>query len=404
MIIRERYLKQIRPFYDSEMIKVIMGVRRCGKSTLLQQIISELKVSHDLDDDQILYLNFEDFRYSHLLESQSFYDYVEPCILTDKRMYLFFDEIQNIDKFELVINSFRATHDNVSIFLTGSNTKLLSGELATHLGGRTLSFRMLPFSFAEYVQLGEHTVSADELLSQYMQFGGFPLVCKESSYESKYVQLRNLYDSIVYQDVIRKNRYHSAITIETILNYLVANSSTTISPKKIVSELKKEGIEITIPTLYEYLNTFQESGLVQLIPRYDIRGKRMLSFQEKSYACDLGLFSILKNRIKDELSYITETLVFNELVSRAYTVYIGKTYKGEVDFIAERSDGWRCYIQVAYLMVTEETRNREFGAFRSIRDNYPKFVISQDPICSDRDGIKHLRLTDFLLDPDLLSS
>ncbi len=403
MIIRERYLEKIRPFYDSEMIKVIMGVRRCGKSTLLRQIISEITESKNLDDDQILYLNFEDFSYSNLLYAQSFYEYVEPLILSEKMMYLFFDEIQNVERFELVINSFRATHDNVSIFITGSNTKLLSGELATHLGGRTISFRMLPFSFAEYVLVDKSALSSDELLARYIRYGGFPLVCNEHSYESKSVQLRNLYDSIVYKDVIRKNRYHSAITVESILNYLIVNSSITLSPKKIVSELKKEGIEITIPTLYEYLNRFQESGLIQMIPRYDIRGKRMLSFQEKAYVCDLGLFSMLKNRIKDELSYITETIVFNELISRAFTVYIGKTYKGEVDFIAERPDGWRCYIQVAYLMVTEDTKNREFRAFYSIHDNHPKFVISQDPICIDRDGIHHLRLIDFLMHPELLT-
>ena len=402
MVIRQRYLEQIRPFYDSELIKVIMGVRRCGKSTLLRQIIDELRKEKSLDESQVLFMNFEDFRFRHLLTAEALYEFVEPKIPDDRPMYLFFDEIQVVASFELVINSFRAAHDHVSIFITGSNTKLLSGELATHLGGRTVAFRMLPFSFGEFKEAKGSEQLDEDLLQEYLRFGGFPLVCLETTPEAKYVQLQNLYDSIVYKDIIRASRYHSAVIVETILNYLIAHSSTTVSAKNIVAALRKDGVEITIPTLYEYLRRFRESGLLQMIPRYDIRGKRMLSFQEKVYACDLGLFSMYKNRVKDELSYSTETIVFNELVSRSYRVFVGKVYKGEVDFIAERADGWKCYIQVAYLMETGAVRDREFGAFEAIEDNFPRFVISRDPICIDRDGIRHLRLLDFLLQPELL--
>ncbi len=402
MVIRERYLKQIRPFYNSEMIKVIMGVRRCGKSTLLRQIIAELQNQKQIGDENIIYVNFENYQMRHLLNSDILFAYVESKINDAKQMYLFFDEIQNVDKFELVLNSFRATHKKVSIFITGSNTKLLSGELATHLGGRTVSFIILPFSFKEFLELKGTEKKHAELFTEYITYGGFPLVCKENSIETKTVQLKNLYDSIVYKDIIRNNKFSSAILLEKVLNYLIANSSTTVSVKNILSELMKEGISISIPTMYEYINLFKNSGLIHMVPRYDIRGKRILAFQEKTYVCDLGLFSLLKNRVKAELSFITETLVYNELISRAYTVYIGKTYKGEVDFIAESPNGKKCYIQVAYIMETDATRDREFGAFLPIKDNYPKYVISQDPIKLDRDGINHLDLIDFLLDENSL--
>ena len=301
-----------------------------------------------------------------------------------------------------MLNSFRATHEKVSIFITGSNTKLLSGELATHLGGRTVSFTILPFSFKEFLELKGTEKNHSELFAEYVTYGGFPLVCKENSIETKAVQLKNLYDSIVYKDIVRNNKFSSVILLEKVLNYLIANSSTTVSVKNLLSELMKEGISISSPTMYEYINLFKNSGLIHMVPRYDIRGKRILAFQEKTYVCDLGLFSLLKNRVKEELSFITETLVYNELISRAYAVYIGKTYKGEVDFIAESPDGRKCYIQVAYIMETDATRDREFGAFLPIKDNYPKFVISQDPIKLDRDGIKHLDLIDFLLDENSL--
>ncbi|MCF6335665.1 MAG: AAA family ATPase, partial [Spirochaetales bacterium] len=402
MVLRERYLKQIRPFYNSEMIKVIMGVRRCGKSTLLRQIIDELQKQKQIGDENIIYMNFEDYQMRHLFNPDILFAYVESKIDNAKQMYLFFDEIQNVDKFELVLNSFRSTHKKVSIFITGSNTKLLSGELATHLGGRTVSFTILPFSFKEFLELKGSEKNHAELFTEYVEYGGFPLVCKENSIETKAVQLKNLYDSIVYKDIIRNNKFSSAILLEKVLNYFIANSSTTVSVKNMLSELLKEGISISIPTMYEYINLFKNSGLIQMVPRYDIRGKRILAFHEKTYVCDLGLFSFLKNRVKEELSFITETLVYNELISRAYAVYIGKTYKGEVDFIAESPDGKKCYIQVAYLMETDATRDREFGAFLPIKDNYPKYVISQDPIKLDRDGIKHLELIDFLLDENSL--
>lgn len=394
MVIREMYLKRIRPFYSSELIKVITGVRRCGKSVLLKQIIDEVKKS-GVEDKNILYLNFEDYKYRRLKEQDNFYEYVEERIDDNKKCYLFFDEIQNVEGFEEVINSFRAVH-NVSIFITGSNSRLLSGELASHLGGRTISFRIMPFAFREYCELYKNEKSKEELLDDYIEWGGFPILASVKNDIEKETILSNLYDSIVLKDIILRNKIASPDTLEKIIDYIVANSSLTVSAKSIAGALSDENRKTSVPTIYDYIKYITDACIVDKVERYDIRGKKLLSFEEKFYVCDLGLFRLKKNRIKDEYNLIVETIVYNELISRGYKVYIGKTYKGEVDFIAQRNNE-RFYVQACYVMDRSETVEREFGAYKYIEDNYPKYVVSMDKITNDREGIKHLRLMDFLL-------
>lgn len=398
MITRTMYLKRIRPFYDSEMVKVMTGIRRCGKSTLMNQIIDELKDSH-IDPSHIIYINFEDYQYRKLCDPDQLYQYIENIIIDNQKYYLFIDEIQNVKDFELVINSFRATH-NISIFITGSNSKLLSGELATHLSGRTISFRIMPFTFHEFYELKtkENTkLSKEELLYEYMNWGGFPLVCKENDNESKEVILSNIFDSIVLKDIIMRNKVATPLGIEKIIEYIIANSSLTISAKKISQYIIDEGITISSPTIYDYLKYICDACICDLVSRYDIRGKKVLSFEEKAYVCDLGFFHLKKNRVKDEYNYIVETLVYNELIARGYKVYVGKTYKSEVDFIVEKGND-RFYIQATYLLSDDSVIEREFKAFDSIQDHYPKYVISMDPITLSRNGIIHKRLIDFLLE------
>ena len=398
MVKRELYLKRIRPFYQSEMVKVLTGIRRCGKSTIIQQIIQEMRDS-GVPEDRIIYINFEDYQYRKLCDADSLYEFVEKKILKNVKHYLLFDEIQNVNQFELVINSFRSTHD-VSIFITGSNSKLLSGELATHLSGRTLAFRIMPFSFSEYCNMMSGVQSRktrEKLLDEYMNWGGFPLVCKEPDENSKEIILSNIYDSVVLKDIIMRNKVASPITLEKVLNYVIANSSTTVSGNSIAAALTDKNQSVSAPTVYDYLKYIEEACICDKVPRYDIRGKKTLAFEEKLYVTDLGFFHLKKNRVKDEYSYLVETICYNELIARGYKVYIGKTHKGEVDFIAERNKE-KFYIQAAYLLSDEKVIEREFGAYDAIDDHYPKYVISMDRTTLSRDGIIHMNLIDFLLD------
>lgn len=398
MVVREMYLKRIRPFYESELIKVISGVRRSGKSTLLQQIFSEIK--EYVSESQLIYINFEDYHFKDLYNPDNLFAYIEKKIKKDCKYYLFFDEIQNVDNFELVINSFRATH-NVSIFLTGSNSKLLSGELASHLGGRTLSFIIMPFTFKEFCTLKAPDTNYQKLFQEYIKYGGFPIVCKEEDYENKDLILSSLYDSIVLKDIIMRNKITSPVLLDKILEYLIGNSSITFSGKKVTNVLNENDIKVSSPTVYDYVKYIEETCIIKKAERYDIRGKKVLAFEEKVYVCDFGLFELKKNRVKDEFNLIVETAVFNELIARGYQVYVGKTFKGEVDFIVQKNKK-KFYIQAAYLLDKQETIEREFGAYDAITDNYPKYVVSLDPITSDREGIKHLNLIDFLLDETLI--
>ena len=397
MVKRERYLQRIRPFYDSEMVKVITGIRRCGKSTLMQQIIAEIQ-QRNVADDHIIYINFESYKFRKISNPDALYEYVENKIKDNKKYYLFIDEIQNVPEFELVINSFRATH-NISIFITGSNSKLLSGELATHLSGRTLSFRIMPFCFKEfaafYEEKGEH-IPPEQLLDSYMLWGGFPLTCKEENDSEKEVLLSNIYDSVVLKDVVMR-KIASVTALDRVLEYVIANSSLTISGNTIASSLKADDINVSVPTVYDYLKYISDACICDKVPRYDIRGKKVLSFEEKIYVCDLGFFHLKKNRSKEEYGHIVETICYNELISRGYQVYVGKTYKSEVDFIAQRGTE-KFYLQAAYLLNNDETVDREFGVYRSIEDNYPKYVISTDRIPMSRDGIIHKNLCNWLLE------
>lgn len=397
MIKREIYLKRIRPFYGSEMVKVITGIRRCGKSTIMRQIIEEIQ-ENGVEEDHIIYINFEDYKYRKICNPDELYGYVEENIRDNQKYYLFFDEIQNVDEFELVINSFRATHD-ASIFITGSNSKLLSGELATHLSGRTLSFKVLPFNFQEFCELkkseGDNR-TYDEYMQEFLTWGGFPLVCRETDENSKLVILSNIFDSVVLKDIVMRNKVASPLALEKVLEYVVANTSVTISGNKIAASLSDSGQSVSAPMVYDYLKFIADACVCDKVPRYDIRGKKALAFEEKTYVCDLGFFHLKKNRVKDEYNYMMETLCYNELVSRGYQVYVGKTYKGEIDFIATRGDE-KIYVQAAYLLTDEAVVEREFGAYRVVQDNYPKYVISMDKIVSSREGIIHMNVIDFCL-------
>jgi uncharacterized protein len=236
----------------------------------------------------------------------------------------------------------------------------------------------------------------EKLLDEYMNWGGFPLVCKEPDESSKEIILSNIYDSVVLKDIIMRNKIASPTIFEKVLNYVIANSSTTVSGNSIAAALTNKNQSVSAPTVYDYLRYIEEACICDKVPRYDIRGKKALAFEEKVYVSDLGFFHLKKNRVKDEFSYLVETICYNELIARGYKVYVGKTHKGEVDFIAERNKE-KFYIQAAYLLSDEKVIEREFGAYDAISDHYPKYVITMDRMTVTRDGIIHMNLIDFLL-------
>ena len=397
MIKRELYLNKIRPFIDSDLIKVIIGIRRCGKSVLMKQIISEIKEKH-VDDAHIIYLNFEDLQFSFIENEMDLYRYIKDKIQDEGKYYLLFDEIQNVNNFEKAINSFRATL-NCSVFLTGSNGKLLSGELATHLSGRYVSFRIMPFSFKEMCKvkdISKDRVSEKDFM-EYLNFGGMPQRFLMETESQVKIYLRDLYDSIVLRDIVLRSKVSDVDVLNRIVEYMVMNTSQTFSAKSISAYFESISRKVSMDTIYQYLEHITNSLIFNKVMRYDIRGKKILTRSDKFYLSDLGFAKINNTGFKTEIGALIENIVYNELINRGYEVYVGKTVKGEIDFIV-MNDGEKSYYQALYLLADEKVVDREFGAYESVKDNFPKYVLSMDKLDFSRDGIVHKNILDFLLE------
>lgn len=395
MVIREQILNRIRPFYESELIKVLIGLRRSGKSVLLRQIMGELR-ENGVEESQIIYMNFEDFRYSFVSNAEQLYQYICGQRKNEKKYYLFFDEIQMVNEFERAINSFRATWD-VSIFITGSNGKLLSGELATLLSGRYVSFRVTPFSFIEYCEIRQIEKPSDEDLIEYMNWGGMPQRFSMKGEMETRTFLQDLYNSIVLRDIVQRTGAKEVDLINRIMEYLMFNPSQTFSAKGILNYFKSVDRKVSAQTLYNYLEHIQTSQIVSRAQRYDIRGKQLLTTLDKYFLTDLGLGRIHNSGYKLEMGAMLENIVYNELRNRNYEVYVGKIPNGEVDFVAVQGDK-REYYQVAYYLADQSVTDREFGVFSAIADNYPKYVLSMDKFDFSRDGIIHKNVIAFLME------
>lgn len=393
---REMYLKQIRPYYDSDIIKVITGVRRCGKSMLLDEIKDELLVQ-GISSDKIIYLNLEDMDYEYIVNASDLNKEIKSRISDNGKYYIFLDEVQHVKDFEKALASFRATLE-VSLFVTGSNSTLLSGELATLLTGRTVEFEILPFSFYEMKQYYElnNLYWSEDLFMNYLKWGGFPLRFDYKDDEAIHRYLSNLYKSIVSRDIIGKSKSKDKSSFMDISLYILANAGKEFSVDNIVKAYKKNGKEISKRTVYNYLERMKKAYLIHGAGRYNITGKSALSNREKQYAVDMGFRTINTNTINYEDTFFLENIIYNELLTRGYTVFAGKTFKGEIDFVAIKG-GKKCFIQVTYLLASEETIKREFGAYGSITDASPKYVMSLDKIDLSHDGIVHLNIIDFLL-------
>lgn len=393
---RETYLEQIRPYYESDIIKVITGVRRAGKSILLQTIKEEL-MEKGVDQGHIFYLNFEDLDFDYITDASDLNREIKSRIVDENKYYIFLDEIQHIENFEKALASFRATL-NVSLFVTGSNSALLSGDLATLLTGRTIEFEILPFSFYEmklYYELNNKAFS-DDLFMDYLKWGGFPLRFDYEDESSVHKYLSNLYTSIVNRDIVGRAKSADKRTFMDISLYILANAGKELSIDNIVETYKKENKEVSKRTIYNYLEKMKKAYLIHGVGRYNIVGKSALSNKEKQYAIDMGFRTINTNTINYEDTFFLENVVYNELITRGYTVFTGKTYKGEIDFVAIKN-GKKCFIQVAYLLTGEATIKREFGAYDKITDASPKYVMSLDKIDMSHDGIIHVNIIDFLL-------
>lgn len=393
---RETYLEQIRPYYDSDIIKVITGVRRSGKSILLDTIKDELS-DRGIAGDHIIYLNLEDLDYDYIENASDLNREIKSRISQDGKYYIFLDEIQHVMEFEKALASFRATLD-VSLFVTGSNSMLLSGELATLLTGRTVEFEILPFSFYEMKQYYElNGMEWDEqLFFDYLKWGGFPLRFDYKDETSVHRYLTNLYKSIINRDIIGNSKSTDKKNFMDISLYILANAGKELSVDNIIKAFQKDDRSISRRTIYNYLEKMKKAYLIHGVGRYNIVGKSALSNREKQYAIDMGFRTINTNTINFEDTFFLENIVYNELITRGFTVFAGKTFKGEIDFVAIKN-GKKCFIQVAYLLASEETIKREFGAYSKITDASPKYVMSLDKMDLSHDGIVHLNIIDFLL-------
>lgn len=399
MIKREKYLKKIRPFYEQDLIKVITGIRRSGKSVILNQIMEELK-ENGVDEKQIIYINFEFLDYMEITNAKAFNDYVEKQIVNSKKYYLFFDEIQNVDKWEKVVNSFKAKYnDKVSIFITGSNSDLLSGELATHIAGRYVSFKIYPFTFEEVCELkgiqDKNKYELEDEFNDFIIWGGMPQRFSMNDNQQVRTYLSDVYNSIVMKDIIDRFKIKDLDLFNKILTYIVTTPSQTFSADNLSNYLLSDNIEVSKITLYNYLEYMCRALLVNKCERYDIRGKRILNGKYKYYLTDLGLGQVVNNEKKKQLGAYLENIVYNELISRGYDVKVGTLENGEVDFIATRFDEKK-YFQVTYHLY-DEIIDREFGVYNNINDNYPKYVISTDTFDFSQNGIIHKNIIDWLL-------
>lgn len=396
MLKRENYLIKIRDFYnETSLIKIIYGLRRAGKSVILMQIIEEIQ-KKGIDDEHIIYINFESLDYSYIKNAQDLNDYIKAQIKDKKIYYIFLDEIQKVQDFEKGINSIRITNQ-CSIFITGSNSKMTFMELSTDITGRYVSFRVNPLTFKESVEItSTKKENYKDLLYDIFEWGSLPqrFSFKENSTKLNYIS--DVYDSILLKDVVERLGVKDITLFNKILQYVLEIEGREFSATNVLNYLKNEYRDVSRETLYNYIDALCSTFIMNKVYRYDINGKGVLKTLNKYYASDLGVKKIKTNSKEINYSICMENLVYNELISKGYDVYIGKTKNGEVDFVVHKNKEIK-YIQVCLYLSSEQTIEREFGAYKGIVDNYRKYVISLDENDLSRNGIKHINAFDFFM-------
>ena len=400
---REKYLKRIRGFYhETEMIKVITGVRRCGKSSLMKLIIKEL-LSSGVNEDNILYLHLDKRPYTGISTQKQLDSLIEKLSKgIDGKKYLFIDEIQNVKDFETVINSWREEGD-YSIFITGSNSYLLSGELVTKLTGRYIEFGVLPLTFDEYVKmksfLGKQ-VSTDALdeLEHYIYEGGFPFALKLNSIDEKREYTQNLIEEIYEKDVHKRIRIRNRSSFDMIMRYLINNFGATTSVQNIVEDLKKQGNPIKKSTVYRYIDALKNAKILLECNRFDLKSRKSLQGEQKYYLSDLSFYYAYNTDNRINYGPVLENILYNYALSLNYRISIGRIGKLEVDFILRDNKMNYSYVQVAYtILSSKKTEDREYTPLESIKDNYPKYVMTTDRLRQMRNGVIHCNIMDFMM-------
>ena len=396
MLKREMYLSRIRGFYDSDLIKILVGIRRCGKSVILNQIIDEIK-EKGTDDEHIIYVNFEFIEYEELQDYKKLNKYIKEKIIDEKKYYVFLDEIQKVNRFEDVVNSLRASINNISIFITGSNSKLLSNELSTVLSGRYVLFNIYPLSYREFIALTNKNGKSEETFWDFVKWGGLPNRTQFTDEVNIKDYLHSVFDSIILRDVVERLGLKDTILFDLLLQYIVDTTGRQFSAENVMKFLRSEGKSVSTETIYIYLDALCKALMIRKIYRYDIHGKAILKTLNKYYMTDLGIAQIKNNNFEINKSFAIENVVYNELLERGYDVYIGKTKDGEIDFIATKTNE-KIYFQVAYLLADDKVIQREFGVFKDVNDNYPKYVLSLDKVDFSKNGIIHKNIIDWLLE------
>ena len=400
MVKREIYMNKICKIIDNELIKVITGVRRCGKSYMLNLIIDKL-IKQGIDENNIILINFDHPSYNKVENTRELDLLIENLVKDiSGKIYFFFDEIQNVDQWEKSIVGYKLLYD-CDIFITGSNSKLLSGELATHLTGRYIEIKMKPFSFNEYLEYKKENNISSATFDEYLKYGGMPIVLAlDKDYKLEY--LNDLFNSIFTKDIVKRHNIRDYGLLIRLVSFIFGNVGNPFSAKSIIDYLKKDKIKISRKTIYNYLNFLQEACLIYKVQRKDLEGKRILKLEEKYYVADHGFCQAIVGRNKTNISKILENIVFLELLRRDWDVKIGKIGEYEVDFACQKFDK-TIYIQVTYSLANNETLEREFRSLLKINDNFPKYIISyNDNVDFSRDGIIHLNLIDFLKNYSLI--
>ena len=399
-IIRAKYIKQITQFVDKPVIKVLTGMRRVGKSTLLTMIKDE--ILKNIPDNNKIYLNFESVELFDITTAKALHMYLQPVIKKTKgKIYFFFDEIQMVSGWERVINGLRVDKD-CDIYITGSNSTLISGDLATLLSGRYTAFEVYPFTFGEFMQIFKNKKMPKEaLFDKFLQLGGMPFLHYFDFAEvPSFKYLNDVYNTVLVKDVLQYNNIRDVDIFNRILSYVLENIGHTFSANSIKNYFKNEKRTVSIDTVLNYLEYCKNAFIIKKVSRYDMAGKKVLKVDEKYYVTDHGFRQAQGFSNTKDIERTLENIVFIELVSRGYEVKIGKLKDREIDFIAQKNDRI-FYYQVAYMLTDEKTREREFGVYKSIEDNFPKYVLSMDHFDFGRDGVIHKNIIDFLLETEV---
>ncbi len=399
MIDRPLYMDKIMAYTDTPFVKILTGVRRCGKSTILKMIMERLKTERHIPDERIISCRYDSMEYVDLT-AKDMYDQLKSRLSTEGKTYLFLDEVQEIEGWERVVNSLASDFD-VDLYVTGSNSRMMSSEIATYLTGRYISFRIFTLSFGEYLMFKRQYAPVSDAkteLANYVRLGGFPATHLQAySQEEVYTIVRDIYNSTIFSDIVRRSQIRKIDQLERIVKYTFNNVGNTFSAKSIADYLKSEHRSLDNETVYNYLEKLEKAYLLHRCIRYDLQGRELLKTQEKFYLADVALRYSVLGYDADSVAASLKNIVYLELCRRGYTVNVGKTDGGEIDFVAERQNE-RLYVQVTQEIRSEKTAKREYERLLEIRDNYPKYVLTTDAFAGGNyQGIRTMHIADFLL-------